>query len=273
MAVLAHPDDESFGLGGTLARYAGEGVDVHVVIATDGVAGSVAEGHESSLADLVAVRQRELDTAVSILGVTLHQLGYRDSGYINDPANEHPGAFIRADQTEAVGRLVALMRRLQPQVVITHDESGNYFHPDHIYCCTITNLAFQAASDPDQYPEAGPPYRPQRLYYTAFSNRWVKFYILLLRLRRQDPTRVGRNKDIDLTRLGVPPDRLHAIIDYRDYWEIKKAASAAHSSQGGGTAQSRFLPEWLLRRFMARETFIRAYPPAANGLRVTDLFT
>jgi mycothiol S-conjugate amidase len=272
LAVVAHPDDESFGLGGTLARYAREGVDVHVVVATDGVAGSVAEGHEASLSDLVVVRQRELETAANILDITLHQLGYRDSGYLNDAANGHPDAFIRSDQNEVVGRLVALIRQIRPQVVITHDETGTYFHPDHILCCTVTTLAFHAAGDPEQYPTAGPAYRPERLFYSAISNRWITYYTLLLRLRGHDPTRMGRNKDIDMTRLGVPPKRLHAVIDYRHYWDVKKQAGAAHSSQGGGTSQSRYLPEWFWRRFMAKETFIRAYPPAADGQRQSDLF-
>ncbi len=97
LAVLAHPDDESFGIGGTLARYAAEGVEVHVAIATDGVAGSVASGYEHTLNDLIAVRQQELAAAVDILGVTLHTLDYRDSGYIGDPANGHPEAFINCD--------------------------------------------------------------------------------------------------------------------------------------------------------------------------------
>jgi mycothiol S-conjugate amidase len=271
LAVVAHPDDESFGIGGTLARCVGEGWDVHVVVATDGVAGSVVKGHEASLTDLVAVRQKELETAVAILGIKLHNLGYRDSGYVNDAANGHPDAFIQASQNEVVGRLVTLTRHIRPQIVITHDEMGNYFHPDHIYCCTTTTLAFHAAGDPEQYPEAGLVHQPERLYYIAFSNRWIKFYTLLLRLRRQDPRRMGRNKDIDLTRLGVPPHRLHAVIDYGDYWEIKKEASAAHSSQGGSTPRNRALPEWFMRRFMAKETFIRAHPPTPDGYRVKNL--
>ena len=110
LVVLAHPDDESFGMGGTLARYADEGVEVHIAIATDGVAGSVAEGYEHTLKELVAVRRAELEEAVKVLGGQLHMLGYRDSGYIGDPANEHPAAFINSDVTEAVGRVVALIR-------------------------------------------------------------------------------------------------------------------------------------------------------------------
>lgn len=273
LAVLAHPDDESFGLGGTLARYADEGVDVHIAIATDGVAGSVAEGYEEAKQDLVAVRRRELEAAVAILGGKLHMLGYRDSGYIGDPSNHHPEAFINVDRRETVGAVVALMRQIRPQVVITHDETGGYFHPDHIHCWRITTAAFHAAGVAAQYPEIGPaPYRPQRLYYTAFPNRMVKLFTLLMRLRGQDPTKMGRNKDIDFTQLGVPPKQLHAAIDYRRYWEVKQAASAQHPSQGGGTSSTRLFPEWLQRRFMAKEYMIRAYPPVPDGYREHDLF-
>lgn len=273
MAVLAHPDDESFGIGGTLARYAHEGVEVHVVIATDGVAGSVAQGYEHTLKELAAVRAQELREAVAVLGCELHTLNYRDSGYVGDPANQHPEAFINCDEQEAVGRVVALIRQIRPQVVITHDETGGYFHPDHIRCWQITTAAFHAAGDPAAFPEApDPPYQPQRLYYTGFSNRAVKVFTLLMRLRGEDPKHAGRNKDIDFTRVGIEPERLHAHINYRDYWEVKKAAGAKHSSQGGGTSRGRLLPEWLQRLIFADETFIRAYPPAEDGYREDDLF-
>lgn len=273
LAILAHPDDESFGLGGTLARYAAEGVEVHVAIATDGAAGSVAEGYEAARERLADVRAVELDTAVAILGARLHRLGYRDSGYINDPANQHPDAFINADEPEAVGRVVQLIRSIRPQVIITHDETGGYFHPDHIFCWKITTPAFYAAGDPRQYPEIGPaPYQPQRLYYTAFANTWVRLFTFMMRLRGQDPKRAGRNKDIDFTQLGLPRARLHAQVDYRAYWEVKRQASAAHSSQGGGTGANRLFPVWLQKRFLARETFIRAHPPTPDGFREKDLF-
>jgi LmbE family N-acetylglucosaminyl deacetylase len=273
LVVLAHPDDESFGMGGTLARYADEGVDVHVAIATDGVAGSVAGGYEHTLQELANVRRRELDAAVAVLGVHLHMLGYRDSGYIGDPANQHPDAFINSDLEEATGRVVALIRQIRPQVVVTHDETGGYYHPDHIHCWKITTAAFEAAGDPTRYPDIGPaPYRPQRLYFTAFSNRLVKLFTLLMRLRGQDPKRAGRNKDIDWTRIGIEPRRLHAHVDYRRYWDVKRAAAAEHPSQGGGSFRNRLLPEPFQRRFLATETFIRAYPPVADGYRENDLF-
>ncbi len=272
LAVLAHPDDESFGLGGTLARYAEEGVDVHIAIATDGVAGSVAEGYEDTLAALVDVRTRELNAAVDVLGGTLHTFCFRDSGYIGDPANSHPEAFINIDEAISTARVVKLIRQLQPQVVITHDETGGYFHPDHIHCCKITTAAFFAAGDPGQYRGEGTPYRAQRLYYSAFPNRMVKLYTSLMRLRGQDPTKMGRNKDIDFTKLGVPGPKLHAQIDYRRYWDKKRLASAQHASQGGGTSNSRVLPQWFQRRFLASEYFIRAYPAVPDGYRERDLF-
>lgn len=272
LAVLAHPDDESFGPGGTFARYAAEGVDVHIAIATDGAAGSVASGSEDAREKLAEVREKELETAVSLLGATLHNLGYRDSGYIGDPANDHPDAFVQADLQEAIGRVVKLIREIRPQVIITHDETGGYFHPDHIQCWKITVPAFYAAGDPEKFPEIGPaPYQPERLYYTAFPNTWVKFIVFLFKLRGQDPTKFGRNKDIDMTRVGVDRRQLNAFIDYRHYWEVKMAASAAHASQGGGGAFS-WLPKAVQKMLLARDTFIRAEPPVPPGYREKDLF-
>jgi len=274
LAVLAHPDDESFGIGGTLARYARENVDVHVAIATDGAAGSVVEGYHQVKDQLVQVRARELEAASELLGVTLHRFCYRDSGYIGDPANDHPAAFIRVNTYEAVGRVVRLMREIQPQVVITHDESGGYFHPDHIYCSKITTTAFHAAGDASQYPDSGlAAYQPQRLYYTAFPSRWVKFFVLIMRLFHRDPTRVGQNHDIDITRLGVPAEKINAYIDYRRYWNVKVAAGAQHKSQGGGAGFGRLIPVWLQKRLFAKETYMLAYPVAHIGFRESDLFS
>ncbi len=274
LTILAHPDDESFGIGGTLAKYAAEGVDVHICIATDGVAGSVAKGHEQSKSELVAVRRRELDEAVAVLGATLHRLDYRDSGMTGDPGNDHPEAWINSDDDEAIGRIVQLIREIRPNIVITHDETGGYFHPDHIRCWEIVTPAFFAAGNPEQYPEIGPaPFQPARLYYTAFPNTLVKFFVLMMRLRGKDPTKVGRNEDIDLTRLGIPPKKIHARIDYRHYWDVKRVASAAHASQGGGQMGfSQWIPIWIQKRLLAKESFMRAYPPAPDGFRENDLF-
>lgn len=273
LAVLAHPDDESYGMGGTLARYASEGVEVHVAIATDGAAGSIDKKWHGDRSRLAEARAEELRRASEILGVQVHMLGYRDSGYIGDQANEHPDAFINADRHEASGRVVKLIRALRPQIVITHDETGGYYHPDHIQCWAITTPAFHAAGDADRYPEIGPEaYQPRRLYYSAFSYRWVKFLTAYMRLKGQDPKRAGRNQDIDFTKIGLPPEKITTTIDYRDYWDVKMAASAQHGSQGGGTSFSRMFPGWLQRRLFGYETYIRAIPPPEPGAREKDFF-
>lgn len=272
LAVFAHPDDESFGSGGTLARYAAEKVDVHVAIATDGAAGSVISEYEAERERLAHVRMQELEAAVAILGAKLHTLNYRDSGYIGDPANDHPDAFINVDEDEPVRRVVALIREIRPQVVITHDETGGYFHPDHIMAYQVTTRAFLAAGDAEQFPDVGSaPYEPQRLYYTAMPARWTKVYATIMRLRGQDPTRIGRNQDIDITQVGHSLSRLNVRLNIFPYWEVKRDASAQHRSQGGGGFSTTF-PEWLQKRLFNMEYFIRAYPPAENGEVDRDLF-
>lgn len=275
LAVLAHPDDESFGLGGTLAKYSAEGVDVHVAIATDGTAGSVIEEYADRQSQLDKIRREEVEAASEVLGVTLHRFGYRDSGYLGDPRNDDPEAFANIDAEEPQARVVRLIRELRPQVVVTHDETGGYFHPDHIKAHEITKAAFYAAGDSQRYPDvAGEPYQPQRLFYSAFPRRWLKFYLFLSRLRGQDPTRMGRNNDIDMTRLGRPMDDLDVRLNYSDYWDKKQEASAQHRSQGGGSGSGFFnwIPEWVQRRFLSTEYFIRAYPAELNGASNRDLF-
>ena len=273
LAILAHPDDESYGPGGTLARYVDEGVDVHICIATDGAAGSVAEGHEDARDNLVEVRKGELDRAIAILGATLHKLNYRDSGMTGDPANTHPDAWVQSDDNEAIGRVVELIRRLKPDVLLTHNETGDYFHPDHIRCHEVTMAAFKAAADASQYPELElPPHQVSRVYNTAFSNRWVKVVVVLARLRGADPTKFGRNKDIDMTKLGIDPSRINTRVNYRAYWDVKRRASAQHASQGGGGSRFRMIPEPIQRRILSKDTFIRVFPPVSKGHRETSFF-
>ena len=273
LALLAHPDDESFGPGGTLARYSAEGVDVHVVIATDGAAGSVAEGHESARENLVGVREKELAAAVKHLGVTLHKLNYRDSGMHGDPNNDHPDAWIRSDTEQAVRTMVKLIRELKPTVMLTHNENGDYFHPDHIRCCEVGTAAFHAAADPARFAELNlEPHQPEKLFYTAFSNRWTRFLSFLLRLQGKDPTAYGRNKDIDLTKVGVDPKRINTRISYYDYWFEKLAASKEHASQGGGGSRYRVIPKFMHRRLLSKDTFIRVYPVDSAEKIATSMF-
>ena len=175
LTVHAHPDDESSKGAGTLARYADEGVRTVVVTCTGGEAGDIlnpAMDQPGNLERMPELRRRELARALEILNVREHYfLGYRDSGMPDTDTNGHPDAFVQADLDEAVGRLVGIIRRERPQVLVTYDESGGYPHPDHIRTHEISVAAFDAAGDAGRYPEAGPPFQPLQLYYHASPSR------------------------------------------------------------------------------------------------------
>jgi len=275
MGVFAHPDDESFGPGGTLARYAHEGAYVHVVIATDGIAGSVAD--PAAVADhetLAQARSAELANAAVALGVTaIWSLPYRDSGMRNTPANQHPDALIQQPLEQVIDQLLEYMQRLQPDVVITHGPFGGYGHPDHVRVYEATTQAFYRARETAATNSAPDGWRgPQKLYYTAMDKRWLKVIVRLMPLYGQDPTAIGRNKDIDLVEISRWETPVHARIDVGDYLIYKQAASHAHVSQySGGPGFWRILPAPLVKRLRSVDTFSRAFPPP-NGRVESDLF-
>jgi LmbE family N-acetylglucosaminyl deacetylase len=133
MCILAHPDDESLGFGGILARYAAEGVHTVLVTCTGGEVGEISDPSLASPANLAEVRARELDASVRILGISRSvRLGYRDSGMAGTPDNDHPASLARADVSAVVGRVRRVIEEERPQVVVTYDERGGYGHPDHI---------------------------------------------------------------------------------------------------------------------------------------------
>ena len=273
LGIFAHPDDESFGPGGTLARYAREGVDVHVIIATDGIAGSV--DHEGRLADhssLAQVRSAELALAATRLGVkSIWSLPYRDSGMRGSPDNQHPQALIRQSAQQVTHEVLSYMVRLQPQVVMTHDPFGGYGHPDHVRVCEATTAAFYLArrsAGADAAPHPG----PHKLYYTAFPKDLVKWVVRFMQLTGKDARAVGRNRDIDLMEISRWVTPVTARIDIEPYLAAKQAASEAHASQyAGGPSWATVIPPMVRRRLLRFEQFTRAFP-APQAAVETDLF-
>src|SRR3990172_2343447 len=169
LAVLAHPDDESFGPGGTLALYASRGVQVHLLCATRGEVGTVSPELMAGHATIGDLRQAELECAASHLGLAgVHFLGYRDSGMPGSPDNRHPQALAAAPIEQVAAAVVEWIRRIRPQVVITFDPIGGYRHPDHIACHNATVLAFEAAGDAARFPASLPAYRPPTPYFHTF---------------------------------------------------------------------------------------------------------
>src|SRR4051812_9678662 len=178
MTVHAHPDDEVVFTGGLLARSHDEGIRTVLVLCTNGEEGEIHDPDldpEEAKPRLGAIRRGELAGAVAALGIDdVEYLDYRDSGMVGTEANANPACFHQADKDEAAARLVALVRRYRPQVLITYDEFGAYGHPDHIAANVITHLAFDRAGDAAYRPDLGAPYQPAKLYYTAWNEDGFK---------------------------------------------------------------------------------------------------
>ena len=277
LAVFAHPDDETFGPGGTLAKYAASGVEVHYVCATKGEAGEAPAHLLQRYRDMEELRATELECASRILGIKqVHFLGYRDSGMLGSEDNSHPRSLQQAKDEEVTGKIVGLIRQIRPQVLITFDPHGGYGHPDHIKIHRTATEAFFAAADPDRFPaqkEQGiSPHQAQCLYYTAFPRRVLKFWLLFLPLIGKDPSRFGVNQDIDLRKIREWSQQITTRIDVRAYLPQKLEAAACHRSQ---TAPMRDfpLPNWLRGWLIGMENFTRAYPPVQGQVKIeTDLF-
>lgn len=275
MAVFAHPDDESFGIGGTMARY-GADPDVRVVLvcATRGEAGEISDPALAAPDQLGEVRERELRCACGLLGVNaLHFLGYRDSGMAGTPENQDPRALAMADAGDAVGRLVALMRRERPDVVVTHDETGGYGHPDHIAVHYHTKAAFAAAGDPSRYPEqieAGlGAYQPKRLYFTAIPRRYFQAVIAKLEeLAMPVPERLLLRRDAPF---GLPDEACTTDIAVADYWDTKRAAIQCHATQIKPDSFFSVLPPHIMRELQAWECFQLAESTAGGEEESHDL--
>jgi LmbE family N-acetylglucosaminyl deacetylase len=270
----AHPDDESFGMGSTLALYVLKGVKVFYVCSTGGEEGTVDPEYLKGFASIAELRKNELERATQVLGIAgVISLGYRDSGMRGAESNKRPNALTMAPIEEVAGKMVKIIRELKPEVVITHDAGGGYGHPDHIATHKGAVKAFYAAGDPAQYPEAGPAFKPQKLYFGVRPRGLTRLMIRLMPLFGQDPRRSGRNKDIDMTRRMVEEYPIHAVIRLtKQVRRIRARAAACHASQGGGQPRRGpflFRLIEILRR--KQDYYMREYPPPTKH-KEKDLF-
>ena len=259
-------------MGGTLALYAERDVDVHLVCATRGEVGEVGPEYLKEYTSIADLRESELRCAASHLGLKeVYFLGYRDSGMVGSPDNEHPQALYAAPVAEVATKVARYIRELKPQVVLTFDPIGGYRHPDHIHIHEATKLAFDLAGD-DAFESDLPPYKSNKLLYHTISKSFIRFAVRLLKLLRKDPSKWGRNEDIDLTQLIIDYP-VHARINYSSVAKRKEAASYCHASQIGPTITGGAF-RWIFRLFGfgSKDLFMQAYPPP-NGSKVqTDLF-
>jgi LmbE family N-acetylglucosaminyl deacetylase len=274
LVAFAHPDDESFGPAGTLVHYASQGVSVHYACATRGEAGEVDPDLLEGTDSLGELRTQELRCAARHLGLAgLHFLDYGDSGMENSPENQNPASLKQAPLVDVAEKLTWLIRWIRPQVVLTHDPSGGYFHPDHIKVHQATVLAFHSAGNADRFPEQLEqglvPFQAQKLYYSAFPRGLLRFVARMLPLLGQDPEAFGRNGDINVKRIAEVEQVVTTKIAISRYREASQQAAQCHASQTGGSTSR---VTGLLARLVRFDTFSRAFPPLEDGSVEHDLF-
>lgn len=276
LAVLAHPDDETFGMGGTLALYTKRGVQVDLVCGTRGEVGEVDAKYLVDIKSTACLRTQELKQAAAVLG--LHEviyLNYRDSGMPGSPDNAHPNALAGQPIGEVAGRIAHIIRQVRPEVVITFDPIGGYRHPDHIAIHQATELAFKMAAGEETFndPDDLATFQAQYLYFHTINRTFIRMAVFFLKLFGKDPHHFGRNKDIDIAELAAVDFPTHVRIDYREVEAIRDQAVACHASQGGESMGKGI--QGLISRLAnsSKDSFMQAYPPIEGKKAVRkDLF-
>jgi N-acetyl-1-D-myo-inositol-2-amino-2-deoxy-alpha-D-glucopyranoside deacetylase len=275
MAVLAHPDDETFGMGGTLALYARQNVDTYLLCATRGEVGEMDDKYMQGFNTPAERRESELRCAAGTLGIKgVYFLGYRDSGMPGTPENQHPQALINAPLEEVAAMIAHHIREQKPQVVVTFDPIGGYRHPDHIHIHQATVRAFELANDPNLSDLGGlAPYQVQRLFFQVIPRGFIRAGVFAMRLFGRDPRKFGQNGDIDLVSIAEVSFPVHAVVNFSSVASVRDEAARCHASQGGAD-QSRGI-QTVLRRLIASnsEQYMQAYPPITGRTRKSrDLF-
>jgi mycothiol S-conjugate amidase len=273
LTVHAHPDDEASKGAGTVARYKDEGVRTVLVCCTGGEEGEILnpamdrpEVHER----LHEVRREELSRSAKVIGYDhVAMLGYRDSGMPESEANARPDAFANAPLDEAVGRLVEIIRRERPQVIITYnDDQSGYPHPDHLMVHDISVPAFHRAGDASFMPELGDAWQPSKLYYTVWARARIEaVHAKMLELGLESPfTQEWFDR----------PSHDHRIttqIEVGKYYRVRQEALLAHATQVDPTSKFWFgLPDDVASGIHPYDDYVLAHSHVESELPESDLF-
>lgn len=269
LAAFAHPDDEGFGSGGTLAKLVERGAHVTLVCATNGDVGEISDPALATPENLGQVRQQELRNAMDVTGVKdVRFLNYRDSGMVGTPENDHPDSLHQAEAESVVGQLVNVIREVSPNVVITHDPSGGYGHPDHRAMCRHATEAV-ARTRKDNVGAGQPPAGSSAkgssyLYYVCFPrSNFQRMWRKMVELNIKPPF---ASEDVD--KVGTPDEEVTTTIDVRSHVDTKIASLNCHRTQIDPNGPFAQLPEEMTREVMGTEYY--ALVEAGDSLDIQD---
>lgn len=249
LGVFAHPDDEGFGSGGTLAMLVDKGHRVTLVCATNGDVGEISDPELATPENLGQVRQQEMLNAMKVTGVEdVRFLGYRDSGMDGTPDNENPDSLYQAPAATVVGQIDAVLAEVKPDVIITHDKTGGYGHPDHITVYKRTTAAIEARYN-GSHPQPA-------LYYVCYPRS-------VFRRMWQEMEDAGVKPPFgsdDAEVMGTPDEEVTTVKDVAKYLETKKGSLNHHRTQISSDGPFSKLPERFIDEIMSREYYYLAQP-------------
>ena len=249
MLVNPHPDDESLGAGGLLASVKAAGGTALVVTCTNGEHGFHDHSTITDPDELIRVRTEEQNAAAAVLGFAHEWLGYRDSGMAGEDSNDHPESFHSADLDEATERLLTLIERYQPQVIVTQAENGMYGHPDHIKAHEVGVNAFRVAERLEN--------PPQKLYYVTTAHSKIRAIGRLMKQAGMDSP-FNDMAEADEIPVGMPDERVTLSLEVAPWGDLKNQAIRKHDSQLGHREMWQDAPEELYTTFMSQEHYILA---------------
>ena len=255
LAVFAHPDDEGYSCGGTLAKLVSLGVRVTLVCATNGDVGEISDPSLATPETLAQVRKDELRRAMAVTGVPdLRFLDYRDSGMAGTADNQHPNSLHQAQEHQVIERLSGIMKEVQPAMVLTHDPTGAYGHPDHIAVYRLVTQAFSSTG-----PEAGAASsqgtgEPRSLYYSCFPRSVFRRMWQAL----EDAGIKPPFASLEIDTIGSPDESVTTTLDVREFVETKIASLKCHQTQIDPDGFFTRLPQDVLRDLLSTEYFTLA---------------
>ncbi len=273
LGVYGHPDDEQ-GVSGLMAKYTRAGVEVTLACCTRGEAGEIAPGVQATSENLGSVREEELRCAADKIGIkNLYFLDYRDSGMAGTPENTDPRALWQANVLEVAEKVVRIVRRHKPQVIVTFDPNGGYGHPDHIRAHQAATMAYYMAGDRRVFPEHAreglEPWTPLKLYWGAFPrSRWQKY----AEMARQMGVDISAPMQEFLKR-GLADECVTTRIDVAPFVDLKPTALSCHASQLNPNNIFSKIPPEIRKEGLKTETLVLAESRVAPAEGVeSDLF-